>query len=89
MRWLAQLRLAGALDRAAGLLIGQMAGCFADWPSPAAGLDWAVENGLGDLDLPVYHTLAFGHMVPNVTLPVGATAAVVDGRLVLEEGGVS
>ncbi|WP_374711652.1 S66 peptidase family protein [Symbiobacterium terraclitae] len=88
LRGLTQLRLAGALDGVAALLFGHMEGCFQDRPSPAEGLALAVEHALGDLDLPVCQTEAFGHCVPNVTLPVGAVAAIRDGRLVLEEGAV-
>ncbi|MEW8979626.1 MAG: LD-carboxypeptidase [Symbiobacterium sp.] len=88
LRGLTQLRLAGALDGVAALLFGHMEGCFRDRPSPAEGLALAVEEALGDLDLPVYQTEAFGHCVPNVTLPIGAMAAIQGGRLVLEEGAV-
>ena len=52
------------------------------------GMALAVTEALGDLDLPVYQTEAFGHCVPNVTLPIGAVACIRDGRLVLEEGAV-
>lgn len=88
LRGLAQLRLAGALDGVAAILFGHMEGCFPDRSSPAERLALAVEQALGDLDLPVCQTEAFGHCVPNVTLPVGAMASIQDGRLVLEEGAV-
>lgn len=76
LRWLRQFRLTGALDRAAGLVFGHLERCCTDWPDPAEGLQWAVAEGLGDTTLPVYQTEAFGHMVPNAALPVGATARV-------------
>lgn len=88
LRGLVQLRLAGALDGLSALLFGHMEGCFRDRPSPEEGLALAVAEALDDLDLPVYQTEAFGHGVPNVTLPIGAMAAIQDGRLVLEEGAV-
>lgn len=88
MRWLAHLRLSHALDRAAALLIGHTEGCFKEFPAPDDGLAWAVTNGLGNLDLPVYKTEAFGHFVPNATLPVGAMAALTDGQLILEDPAV-
>ncbi|MBY6277879.1 MAG: hypothetical protein CWE10_17125 [Symbiobacterium thermophilum] len=88
LRGLAQLRLAGALDGVKAILFGHMEGCFRDRPSPLEGMALAVTEALGDLDLPVYQTEAFGHCVPNVTLPIGAVACIRDGRLVLEEGAV-
>lgn len=88
LRWLGQLRLSGALDRAACLLFGHMEGCFSEWSSPEEGLAWAVANGLGDLELPVYQSESFGHFVPNATLPVGAVAAITGGRLVIKESAV-
>ncbi len=89
MRWLAHLRLSGALHRAAALVIGHTEGCFREWPTPDDGLAWAVANGLGDLALPVFQTEGFGHFVPNATLPVGAEATIADGKLILEESAVS
>jgi muramoyltetrapeptide carboxypeptidase len=88
MRWLAQLRLAGALKSCAGLLFGHMERCCSDWGDPNEGLAWALDEALGGLELPVFQTEAFGHMVPNITLPIGAVATVAESGIRLEETAV-
>jgi muramoyltetrapeptide carboxypeptidase len=88
MRWLAQLRLSGSLDRCAGLLLGHLERCCSDWPEPGEGLAWALDQALGTLAIPVFQTEAFGHLVPNVTLPIGAVVAVDEAGIRLEETAV-
>lgn len=88
MRSLVQLRLAGVLERVAALVLGQLEGCCTDFADPAEGLRWALEIGPGDLDIPVFAVDAFGHGVPNATMPIGVRAEVSEHGLKLLEAAV-
>lgn len=62
-RLLCQLRLAGAFDELAGVLLGS----FTDGESP----DAVLENYFGDLGIPVLAGWPSGHTSPNLPLPIG------------------
>lgn len=89
MRWLVHLRLAGGLDRAGALVFGHLERCCTDRPAPDEGLAWAVAHALPDARLPVFQIEGFGHMVPNVTLPMGCLASVDGDGLRIEEAAVA
>ncbi|MFE6049331.1 LD-carboxypeptidase [Kitasatospora sp. NPDC056446] len=71
------LRLAGVLDRIAGMVVGvphqvAAAGCGTDVPA----LREVVLDVVGDRDLPVLGQVEFGHAGPNLPLPLGVRATV-------------
>ena len=93
-RMLTQLRLAGKLDAAAGIVFGECSGCRpADWrPSfeSTLSLGEVLDEILGKLKIPVLSGLTFGHTADQLTLPLGAMASLdADKReLIIEEPGV-
>jgi muramoyltetrapeptide carboxypeptidase len=73
-RLLRQLRAAGMLEGAKGVVFGDMKGC-----APGIDDDYALEDvlleALAGLDVPVAIGVSSGHTPhPNVTLPLGARA---------------
>jgi muramoyltetrapeptide carboxypeptidase len=84
------LRLGGALDRIAGLLIGPVETVQIMDGVPQT-LREVVLDVLGDRDIPVIGNVNFGHAGPNLPLPLGVLAAMdADARtLELLEGAVS
>jgi len=90
-RLLSQLRLAGVLGAAAGIVIGGITDV------PDAGLEHVpliedvLQDLLGDLGVPVAYGFPFGHVEDNWTLPVGVRARLdADaGTLELLEAGVA
>jgi muramoyltetrapeptide carboxypeptidase len=86
-RYLAQLRLAGLLDRVAGVAVGQLTGCDeGEWRA----LD-AIREALLPLGIPVAAGFPAGHEDENFALPLGprATLDVPAGgrpRLAFDDG---
>ncbi len=87
-RMLAQLRMAGFFDRAAGVVFGQFEGC-----DPERAEEGAVDDVLRDFSnsvaAPVFCGLPYGHTAGRRVLPIGLPA-VVDGNrgtLRIETGG--
>ncbi|MFV2101365.1 S66 peptidase family protein [Micromonospora sp. LOL_024] len=79
-RMLTQLRRAGALDRLAGVAVGQFTDCADGWDTGVADV---LAERLGDLGVPVLGGLPIGHGPGQLTVPVG-TLATLDadaGRL--------
>lgn len=89
-RMLTQLRQAGVLDRAAGVILGVFADCEADPEDKSLRLIETLRDRLGDLQCPVYYGLPFGHIDDQCTLPVGVEAEfdAERGTLTLLESGV-
>ena len=89
-RMLTQLRLAGVLSRAAGLVFGEMRGC--DEPGGGVTAREAVERAVREFDGPVLYGLPSGHTTgPCWTLPFGVRvrlAAGGDPALIAEEAAV-
>ena len=91
-RNLTQLRLAGLLDRVAGVAVGQLTGCD-DTEAEVRGLDVVREAAL-DLGVPAIAGVSAGHEDRNFALPLGARATLVapgpgEGgapRLLFDEG---
>jgi muramoyltetrapeptide carboxypeptidase len=88
-RMLTQLRHAGKLEQARGVVFGRMVGCH---PEPQAGyaLDAVLVELLGEFAGPVVVDFPAGHGGEQVTLPLGveATLDADRGALILEEPGV-
>jgi muramoyltetrapeptide carboxypeptidase len=92
-RMLTQLRLAGKLDQAAGIVWGECNDCtprtyepsFVEGTFTTAEV---VDRILGGLKIPVLSGLTIGHTSDQLTLPLGATAELDadKGTLTIEEG---
>lgn len=76
-RMLSTLRLAGALDRLAGVVLGAFTNC-----GPGNGnfgtltLDEVFDDYFGALGVPVYRGASFGHIPLKFTLPIGVPAEI-------------
>jgi muramoyltetrapeptide carboxypeptidase len=82
-RMLMQLKLAGKLTQARGIVFGEMLDC-AQSTSQRYTLEEVVLRVVGDLGIPVAYGLRSGHVSrENVTLPIGVPA-----RLEVNESGV-
>ncbi|MEW6129255.1 MAG: LD-carboxypeptidase [Acidobacteriota bacterium] len=84
-RMLTNLRLAGKLEQAAGIIFGECAGCgprdFQPSFASPYSLGEVLNNILGDLKIPVLYGLTIGHTKDQLTLPLGLT-----GMLDADEG---
>ncbi|HYZ84553.1 MAG TPA: LD-carboxypeptidase [Bryobacteraceae bacterium] len=89
-RMLMQLKLAGKLDAASGVVWGECADCR-DPGDSSVSVGEVVDNVLGTLKVPVLSGLTIGHTSDQLTLPLGcmATLNADKGDLVIEESGVS
>jgi len=91
---LTQLRLAGKLDAAAGIVFGECSDCRPHDFKPAFESTFStgevVDQILGQLDIPVLSGLTIGHTDDQLTLPLGPVAALdADKReLTIEEAAV-
>lgn len=93
-RMLTQLRLAGKLDQAAGVIWGECVDCGPRAYQPSLVIPFSVgevvDNILGQLKVPVLSGLTIGHTNDQLTLPIGV-AATLDasaGTLEITEAGV-
>lgn len=79
-RMLTQLRMSGALSRAAGIIAGGWTNCGVT--------DELLNDRLGDLAVPILTETLIGHIDEQWTLPIGARATLdADARtLTIEEG---
>lgn len=79
-RMLTQLRLSGALAKAAGVLVGTCANCDVgeEHPYAAMPLQATLHDRLGDLGIPVISELPIGHAGEQWTLPVGLRASMTE-----------
>ncbi|MBA3859360.1 MAG: LD-carboxypeptidase [Cyanobacteria bacterium PR.3.49] len=93
-RMLYQLALAGKLQKAAGIVIGECTNCGPggsgrNYFPLNASLDRILEQRLSGLGIPVVYGLRFGHSKEKCTLPLGvmATLEAADGgvRFKIEE----
>ncbi|MEQ8847699.1 LD-carboxypeptidase [Botrimarina sp.] len=76
-RYLAQFRLAGQLERVAGVAVGHFTDCGEGDPQE---LTRVLEHYLGGLGVPVLTGLPFGHAQPNQALAFGARYLLDAGR---------
>lgn len=76
-RMLTQLRLAGKLQKAAGIVFGA---CYDCSPSGSQSSTWdltlgeVLDNIIGNCGVPAFYGLMFGHTSEQITLPVGIDA---------------
>jgi muramoyltetrapeptide carboxypeptidase len=75
-RMFTQLRLAGKLQAAAGIVVGECKDCPPPGHDSAYSLGEVIDYLLGDLGIPVLYGLSFGHTIDQVTLPLGAQATL-------------
>lgn len=79
-RMLTQMRLAGKLDKAAGIVFGECARCTPRDYKPGfdnnLSLQEVVDEILGKLRIPVLSGLTIGHTPDQLTLPMGITATL-------------
>jgi muramoyltetrapeptide carboxypeptidase len=93
-RMLTQLRLAGKLDAAAGVIFGECQDCrprdFKPSFDSTLTTGEVVDDILGRLRTPVLSGLTIGHTEDQLTLPLGVMAQLDAGRgeLIIEEAGV-
>jgi len=94
-RMLTQLRLAGKLEQAAGIVFGECEDCKPRDYKPSFNstftLGEIVDDILGGLKIPVLSGLTFGHTDDQATLPEGVMATLDADRqkLMVEEAGVT
>lgn len=82
-RMLAQLRLVGAFDRLAGVVIGQFTDCKPGDGYGTLTLDEVFEDYFGKLGIPVFSGCLFGHVREKLTVPVGVVAEMdADARTI-------
>jgi muramoyltetrapeptide carboxypeptidase len=92
---LTQLRLAGKLQAAAGIVFGECRNCrpreFQPSFESTLSLGEVLDDILGKLGIPVLAGLTFGHTEDQLTLPLGvmATLDAEKGELVIEEAGTT
>ncbi len=93
-RMLTQLRLAGKLDAAAGLIFGECHDCqpreFKPSYESTLSVGEVVDDILGRLRIPVLSGLTIGHTDDQLTLPLGVMSQLdaTKGELTIEEPGV-
>jgi muramoyltetrapeptide carboxypeptidase len=75
-RMLSQLKLAGKLQEAKGIIFGKCMNCDADTATWDASLGQVLDYQLGDLNIPVFYGLLIGHTSDQSTLPYG-----IDSRI--------
>lgn len=84
-RMLTQLRLAGKLQQAAGIIWGECSDCGPkDWkpsfPEGNFSIGEVVDNILGPLKVPIVSGLTIGHTADQLTLPIGVEATLDAGK---------
>lgn len=75
-RMLSHLRLAGALDRLAGVVLGQFTDCKPGEGYGNLPLDDVFDDYFKPLNIPVFSGSMFGHVRPKFTLPLGLDAEI-------------
>ncbi|MBI5326633.1 MAG: LD-carboxypeptidase [Ignavibacteriae bacterium] len=92
-RMLTQLRLAGKLNSTAGIIFGECTECNSDGLNPSHIWDYTLgevlDKILGNLNIPVFYGLTFGHTNDQITIPEGVEAEMdADDRVlnILESG---
>ncbi|HOL72694.1 MAG TPA: LD-carboxypeptidase [Bryobacteraceae bacterium] len=94
-RMLTQLRLAGKLQAAAGIIFGECRSCRPRDYRPSfestLSVGEVIDEILGKFDIPVLSGLTIGHTGDQLTLPLGvpATLDADRGELVIEEAAVT
>lgn len=88
-RMLNQLYMAGKLQSASGIIIGDFHNCLPD-SEPSFGLEEVISHYLKQADKPALKGLKIGHCIPNFAIPLGARASFDTRRkTVFVEAGTS
>lgn len=83
-RMLSQLRMLGALDRLAGVVLGQFTEMKRGTGDGALGFDEVMAGYFEPLGVPVAYGFPFGHVDDQWTLPIGVRARLDAGQGELE-----
>ena len=75
-RMLTQLRLAGKLSDASGIILGDWGNSVPEEPEKSLSLEEVFEDIFKDIGKPVLKGFKIGHCKPNLTVPVGAEAFI-------------
>jgi muramoyltetrapeptide carboxypeptidase len=75
-RMLSTLKLAGAFDRLAGVVLGAFTNCTPGDGFGTLTLDEVFDDYFGGLGIPVYRGASFGHIKRKFTLPIGLPAEI-------------
>jgi len=75
-RMLSTLKIAGALDRLAGVVLGAFTNCNPGNGFGTLTLDEVFDDYFKPLNVPVYSGASFGHIKRKFALPVGAVAEI-------------
>ncbi|MCC6547482.1 LD-carboxypeptidase [Candidatus Sumerlaeota bacterium] len=78
-RMLSTLRLAGKLDKCAGVVLGRFADCNAEEPKRSFTIDEVLDQYFKGRPYPVISRFPVGHVEENVPIPEGAMARI-DGN---------
>jgi muramoyltetrapeptide carboxypeptidase len=78
-RMLSHLRLAGLLDRIAGLIVGQFTDMKRGTADGALGFEEVLEHYVGPLGIPAAFGFPIGHVDEQWTLPIGVRARLDAG----------
>jgi len=81
---LTQLRNAGKLDECAGILLGPWTRCTPEDPENTLELEEIIEELILPTGKPVLGGLSCGHVLPTMSLPLGARAILDAGARTLE-----
>ncbi len=73
-RMLTQLKLAGLLDRLAGVYFGDCKNCEPDEGFKSLTLSQVLRDHFGPLGIPVWRSHLVGHLADKYTLPIGVEA---------------
>ena len=73
---LTQLRNAGKLDQCAGILLGAWTDCLPEYPEKTLTLEENFRELILPAGKPVLAGLPAGHVLPTLSLPLGATAVM-------------
>lgn len=79
-RMLSTLRLAGKLDKCAGVVLGRFTDCNAEDPKKSFTIDEVLDQYFKGRPYPVISRFPVGHIEDNVTLPEGALARIDGDR---------
>jgi muramoyltetrapeptide carboxypeptidase len=71
-RMLTQLRLAGKLQTASGIIFGDFTDCKAPDHKPSIPVETILLNHMQQVCTPSYIGLPAGHSLPNYPIPIGA-----------------
>ncbi|MDE3057353.1 MAG: LD-carboxypeptidase [Bacteroidota bacterium] len=90
-RMLAQLKLAGILNDASGIILGELTDVKAsDTAKPFLTADEVVADYFSPLNIPILTGLVYGHIPRKLTMPIGIRARMSadEGKIELIEAGV-